>query len=148
MIRNSWNSNIRSSKLVGWNPVQSDSYPPQSSTSAMGGKIDCYFDCVSPYSYFAFLYLSKNEDLLKTYGVDIEFVHPGSLASCRILWLLNTYVLHRFHPIFLGGVNVGSGNKPPWTLPAKAKYSTFDSARAKRYFGAPEISTPSFFPIL
>lgn len=40
------------------------------------------------------------------------------------------------------------GNKPPWTLPAKAKYSKFDSARAKKYFGKPNIQTPSFFPIL
>ncbi|CAO2657199.1 Nn.00g033250.m01.CDS01 [Neocucurbitaria sp. VM-36] len=51
-------------------------------------------------------------------------------------------------PVFLGGINVGSGNKPPWTLPAKAAYSKYDSARAKRYFGVPNIQTPSFFPIL
>ena len=40
------------------------------------------------------------------------------------------------------------GNKPPWTLPAKGKYSTYDNARAKKYFGVPNIKTPSFFPIL
>lgn len=40
------------------------------------------------------------------------------------------------------------GNKPPWTLPAKALYSTPDAARAKRYFGIPDMQTPSFFPIL
>lgn len=74
----------------------------------------------------------------------------------------------RFHPIFLGGVNVGSGkfedsssaefqtkllmlypgNKPPWTLPAKGAYSKFDSERACKYFGVPQIKTPDFFPIL
>jgi glutathione S-transferase kappa 1 len=41
-----------------------------------------------------------------------------------------------------------AGNKPPWTLEAKAHYSKHDSARAKRYFGVPDIQTPSFFPIL
>jgi glutathione S-transferase kappa 1 len=40
------------------------------------------------------------------------------------------------------------GNKPPWTLQAKAAYSKPDAARAKRYFGIPEMQTPSFFPIL
>lgn len=75
--------------------------------------------------------------------------------------------MHRFHPVFLGGINVGSGtftpvisyrtkpiahnlkgNKPPWTLPAKAAYSKFDSERACKYFGVPQIKTPDFFPIL
>ncbi|KAJ4362206.1 hypothetical protein N0V95_001450 [Ascochyta clinopodiicola] len=40
------------------------------------------------------------------------------------------------------------GNKPPWTLPAKAAYSSYDSSRAKRYFGAEDVKTPDFFPIL
>lgn len=73
----------------------------------------------------------------------------------------------RLHPIFLGGVNVASGmdqyfnpdicfitnesvsgNKPPWTLPAKAAYGKFDMQRACNYFGTPENKTPDFFPIL
>jgi 2-hydroxychromene-2-carboxylate isomerase len=54
----------------------------------------------------------------------------------------------RFHPVFLGGINVKSGNKPPWSLPAKARYGEFDYDRAKKYFGATDIQTPSFFPIL
>ncbi|KAJ4409648.1 hypothetical protein N0V91_002569 [Didymella pomorum] len=41
-----------------------------------------------------------------------------------------------------------TGNKPPWTLPAKADYSSYDSARAKRYFGAKDVKTPEFFPIM
>jgi glutathione S-transferase kappa 1 len=41
-----------------------------------------------------------------------------------------------------------AGNKPPWTLPAKGAYSKYDSARAKQYFGVPNIRTPDFFPIL
>lgn len=51
-------------------------------------------------------------------------------------------------PIFLGGVNVGSGNKPPWTLPAKADYGAFDTARAKKYHGMEAIEVPDFFPPL
>ncbi|KAF2000290.1 glutathione S-transferase kappa 1 [Amniculicola lignicola CBS 123094] len=91
----------------------------------MSGQITCYLDCVSPYSYFALVYLEKHREVLKSHGVSIDIV-----------------------PVFLGGINVGSGNKPPWTLPAKASYSTYDSARAKAYFGLPNIKTPSFFPIL
>ncbi|KAF2709545.1 glutathione S-transferase kappa 1, partial [Pleomassaria siparia CBS 279.74] len=80
---------------------------------------------VSPYSYFALLYLEKNSHSLESHNVQVDIV-----------------------PVFLGGINVGSGNKPPWTLPAKAKYSPFDSARAKKFFNAPNVKTPSFFPIL
>ncbi|KAH7402755.1 glutathione S-transferase kappa 1 [Pyrenochaeta sp. MPI-SDFR-AT-0127] len=91
----------------------------------MSGRITCYLDCVSPYSYFALLKLEKHREVLRSHNVDIDIV-----------------------PVFLGGINVGSGNKPPWTLPAKAAYSKYDSARAKNYFGVPNIQTPSFFPIL
>ncbi|KAK5719929.1 hypothetical protein LTR15_007202 [Elasticomyces elasticus] len=87
-------------------------------------KIECFIDCVSPYSYYAFVFLKKNRDLLEKHGVEVEFV-----------------------PVFLGGINVGSGNKPPGELPAKAKYSKFDSKRAQKYFGL-SFETPSFFPIL
>lgn len=45
-------------------------------------------------------------------------------------------------------LSVSQGNKPPWTLSVKAAYSTPDAARAKRYFGIPNMQTPSFFPIL
>ncbi|KAF1984293.1 putative DSBA family oxidoreductase [Aulographum hederae CBS 113979] len=90
----------------------------------MGKRIDCYLDCVSPYSYYAFLYLQQNKAALLSHGVEIEYI-----------------------PVFLGGINVGSGNQPPWKLPAKAAYSPFDNKRAQKYFGV-EISTPDFFPIL
>ncbi|KAF2837939.1 glutathione S-transferase kappa 1 [Patellaria atrata CBS 101060] len=91
----------------------------------MGRKIEAYLDCVSPYSYFAFLHLQRHEEVLRSHNVEIEYI-----------------------PVFLGGINVGSGNKPPWTLPAKGKYSSYDTARAKKYFGVPNLRTPSFFPIL
>lgn len=40
------------------------------------------------------------------------------------------------------------GNQPPWALPNKAKYSPYDSKRAKAYFGCPKMEVPDFFPIL
>jgi len=91
----------------------------------MGGKIDCYLDCTSLYGYLAFKHLLSLRAILQSHNVVVEF-----------------------HPVFLGGINVGSGNKPPWSLPAKASYYKFDGARAKKYFGATEIQTPDFFPIL
>jgi len=91
----------------------------------MGGKIDCYLDCTSFYGFLAFKYLLRNREILKSYDVEIEF-----------------------HPVFLGGINSLSGNKPPWMLPAKAAYGSFDGDRAKKYFGAQDIRTPEFFPIL
>jgi 2-hydroxychromene-2-carboxylate isomerase len=33
-------------------------------------------------------------------------------------------------------------------LPAKAKYGKYESDRAKKYFGVPDVKVPSFFPIL
>ncbi|KAL5119512.1 hypothetical protein ACEQ8H_002577 [Pleosporales sp. CAS-2024a] len=91
----------------------------------MSGKITSYLDCVSPYSYFALVRLEENRQLLKQHNVEIDIV-----------------------PVFLGGINVGSGNKPPWTLPAKAVYGRYDSERSKHYFGLPNVKTPEFFPIL
>jgi len=91
----------------------------------MGGKIDCYIDCTSPYAFMAFKHLLVNRRVLESYNITVEF-----------------------HPVFLGGINVGSGNKPPWSLPAKANYGKFDINRAKKYFQLPDIQTPDFFPIL
>ncbi|KAF2208166.1 hypothetical protein CERZMDRAFT_49830 [Cercospora zeae-maydis SCOH1-5] len=93
-----------------------------------GGRIDVYLDCNSPYSYFTHMHLRRIRPQLAKHHITISM-----------------------HPIFLGGINVGSGNKPPWTLPAKAAMSTFDNGRAKKYFKVPEperMSPPSFFPIM
>ncbi|CAG8380610.1 unnamed protein product [Penicillium salamii] len=128
----------------------------------MPGKIDAYVDCgkslpqgpcpdtpvwsdpltppVSPYSYYATTYLRKNRQALESHGVEVEYVHLWP-RSCTT------------------GTNCKSGSilfslaastwaQPPWTLPAKADYSKFDSERACRYFGVPPIKTPEFFPIL
>lgn len=42
----------------------------------------------------------------------------------------------------------GSGNKPPWMVPAKATYGEFDMLYAELYFGLPGIKRPTVFPIL
>ena len=79
---------------------------------------------MSPYSYYAFTFLNKHRATLNSHGVSIEFV-----------------------PIFLGGVNVATGNQPPWKLPAKAAYLSIDVGNAKRYFGLPALKRPTVFPI-
>ncbi|KAF2276004.1 thioredoxin-like protein [Westerdykella ornata] len=91
----------------------------------MAGKITAYLDCVSLYSWFALLQLEKNREKLASHNVELDIV-----------------------PVFLGGINVGSGNKPPWTLPAKGKYGKYDVKRAMKYFGTPNMKTPKNFPIL
>ncbi|KAH0606767.1 uncharacterized protein H6S33_003601 [Morchella sextelata] len=90
----------------------------------MSPKITCYLDCVSPYSYFAFTHLLKHQATLTAHNIELDFI-----------------------PIFLGGINAGSGNQPPWMVPAKAAYSNVDLQHAKRYFGLPNlIKRPSVFP--
>ncbi|PGG99444.1 hypothetical protein AJ79_08518 [Helicocarpus griseus UAMH5409] len=91
----------------------------------MGAKIEAYFDCPSPYSFFAFQYLLENRELLASHGVDVDIF-----------------------PVFLGGINAGSGNTPPWTNPAKAKYGQYDRQRAAKYFGVKDMTPPPFFPPL
>ncbi|KAK4040914.1 glutathione S-transferase kappa 1 [Parachaetomium inaequale] len=86
----------------------------------MGGKIDCYVDIASLYSYLVFLELQKNSALLASHNVEVEF-----------------------HPVLLGAINAGSGNRPPWTLPAKASYGTHDARRSvARHNPPPPISVP------
>jgi len=91
----------------------------------MGGHIDAHLDVSSVYSYITIEYLLKHREILLSHDVTINFI-----------------------PIFLGGINVGSGNKPPWSLPAKSAYGKFDVARSKRYHGLERISPPDFFPPL
>ncbi|KAF2172629.1 hypothetical protein M409DRAFT_62390 [Zasmidium cellare ATCC 36951] len=88
-------------------------------------KIRIYLDCNSPWSYFAYTKLRRDRPLLSQHGVDVEI-----------------------NPIFLGGINVGSGNKPPWTLPAKARLGGFDLPRAIKYFQVDPLTSPPFFPIM
>ncbi|KAK3322493.1 thioredoxin-like protein [Apodospora peruviana] len=85
----------------------------------MGGRIDCYLDIISFYSYLTYLDLIKNRAVLDSHGVQVEF-----------------------HPVFLGGINAGSGNKPPWTLPAKAHYGQYDFKRSVARFPGLVVQPP------
>ncbi|KAM0334311.1 hypothetical protein ACHAQA_001334 [Verticillium albo-atrum] len=85
----------------------------------MGGKIDAYIDIASLYSYLAFEELIRNKDLLASHGVEIDL-----------------------HPVLIGAINVGSGNKPPWTLPAKAVHGSYDARRSALRQNLPKISPP------
>ncbi|KAK3985535.1 glutathione S-transferase kappa 1 [Cladorrhinum sp. PSN332] len=86
---------------------------------AGGGKIDCYFDVASLYSYLVVLDLLRNRSLLDAHNVRVEF-----------------------HPVLLGAINAGSGNRPPWTLPAKATYGIFDANRSVARFPGLQIKFP------
>ncbi|KAM5358438.1 hypothetical protein ACJZ2D_015283 [Fusarium nematophilum] len=86
----------------------------------MGGRIDYYVDIASFYSYVGFVDLRQNMDKLAAHGVVVEF-----------------------HPVFLGGINNLSGNKPPWLLPAKAVYVNADSHRAASRVSVPYEGPPA-----
>jgi glutathione S-transferase kappa 1 len=50
----------------------------------MEGKIELFFDCVSPYSWFAFDYLLRNREALKSHDVAIEYgTNQFLLFGCR-----------------------------------------------------------------
>ncbi|KAG8161754.1 hypothetical protein KVR01_008741 [Diaporthe batatas] len=85
----------------------------------MGGKIDCYIDIASFYSYIGFVYLVENLKTLESHGVQVEF-----------------------HPILLGGIMANSGNNPPWFNKAKAKYGFYEGRRASAGAGIPETQFP------
>ena len=94
------------------------------------------------YGYFAFKHLLKTRETLRFHGVEVEYAtHANKYPHFSI-------TRFRFHPVFLGGINNLSGNKPPWALPAKAAYQVFEGDRAKKYFNAMYIRTPDFFPTL
>jgi glutathione S-transferase kappa 1 len=72
------------------------------------------------YSYIIFLDLLQNQSLLKSHSITVEF-----------------------HPILLGAINAGSGNKPPWALPAKAAYGLFEGQRVLGRFPHVPIQFPA-----
>ncbi|KAI1122951.1 thioredoxin-like protein [Nemania abortiva] len=85
----------------------------------MGGKIECYLDIASYYSYIAFVQLQQNKELLKQNEIEVEL-----------------------HPVLIGGINAGSGNRPPWLVPAKAKHSKYDTRRAAAALGLKDVTPP------
>lgn len=91
----------------------------------MPGEILAHLDCASPYSYFAFVHLRKIRPILDSYKINVEFI-----------------------PVFLGGINHATGNKPPTTLPAKGKHSAYDMRRSIVQFGTVKLTAPPFFPMV
>ncbi|KAB5558057.1 hypothetical protein GE09DRAFT_99126 [Coniochaeta sp. 2T2.1] len=86
----------------------------------MGGKIEAYVDLASLYSFIAFVELQRVRDTLKSHDVEVDF-----------------------HPVFLGAINHGSSNKPPWTVPAKAAYGwKYDGTRSLARAGLSGLSPP------
>ncbi|KAI0096336.1 thioredoxin-like protein [Nemania sp. FL0031] len=85
----------------------------------MGGKIECYLDIASYYSYITFVQLQQTKELLKQNEVEVDI-----------------------HPVLIGGINAGSGNRPPWLVPAKAKHSKYDSKRAAGALGLKNVTVP------
>ncbi|KAI1143873.1 thioredoxin-like protein [Hypoxylon sp. FL0543] len=85
----------------------------------MGGRIDMYIDLASLYSYIALVQVLRTQDVLKQHSIEVEI-----------------------HPVLLGAINAGSGNKPPWVLPAKRAYGAHDSRRSLRAAGLENVSPP------
>ncbi|CAJ2510188.1 Uu.00g060880.m01.CDS01 [Anthostomella pinea] len=85
----------------------------------MGGRIECYLDIASYYSYVTFIQILKSQELLKQHSVEVEI-----------------------HPVLIGAINAGSGNKPPWTVKAKAAHSKYDTARSAKAVGLKDASPP------
>ncbi|KAI1824932.1 thioredoxin-like protein [Xylaria intraflava] len=86
----------------------------------MGGKIECYIDIASYYSYLAFVHLEQNHELLRQSGVTVDI-----------------------HPFLIGAISVGSGNRPPWVVKAKARYlKHYDTKRASGALGVKNLSAP------
>lgn len=90
----------------------------------MPGSITLCVDSTSPFSYFAVVELLRVQSRLKGHGVTTEIV-----------------------PVFLGGIMQATGNRPPATLPARAKYLKFDLTRAAQYYQTERLTPPPFFPM-
>lgn len=91
----------------------------------MPGQVLAHLDCASPYSYFALIHLRRYRAILASHNIKIDII-----------------------PVFLGGINHATGNKPPSTLPAKARYGPYDLARACEHFGTCWLTAPPFFPMV
>ncbi|KAK5627817.1 hypothetical protein RRF57_003532 [Xylaria bambusicola] len=88
-------------------------------TVIMGGRVECYLDIASYYCYIFFIQLQQNKELLKQNEIEIII-----------------------HPYILGAINVGSNNRPPWTVPAKAEYGKYTAARTAANVGLENLTVP------
>lgn len=69
--------------------------------------------------------------------------------SARV-WSVEQMIM-KLYPVTESGILISTcnaGNKPPWSLPAKAAYGQFDRVRAGKYFGVEDFKIPPFFPPL
>ena len=84
----------------------------------MPRRLEFFFDYVSPFSYLA---NSQVAALATRTGAELVY-----------------------RPFFLGGVMQATGNQPPATLPARAKYMPRDIARWVRRYGVPFAFNSNF----
>ena len=84
----------------------------------MSRQLEFFFDYVSPFSYLA---NSQLPALARRTGAELVY-----------------------RPFFLGGVMQATGNQPPATLPARAKYMPADISRWLRRYGLPFRFNPNF----
>jgi 2-hydroxychromene-2-carboxylate isomerase len=88
-------------------------------------KLECFFDCSSPWTYFAFESLLRMQDEI---GVTIQW-----------------------RPFLVGGVfnavNPSVYNSRDAPVPAKADYSKKDQQDWARYLGLPVLYRPTVFPV-
>jgi 2-hydroxychromene-2-carboxylate isomerase len=88
-------------------------------------ELECFFDCSSPWTYFAFKSLLRMQDEI---GVTIQW-----------------------RPFLVGGVfnavNPSVYNSRDAPVPAKADYSKKDQQDWARYLGLPVLYRPTVFPV-
>jgi 2-hydroxychromene-2-carboxylate isomerase len=88
-------------------------------------ELECFFDCSSPWTYFAFESLLRMQDKI---GVTIQW-----------------------RPFLVGGVfntvNPSVYNSRDAPVPAKAAYSKKDQQDWARYLGLPVLYRPTVFPV-
>ncbi|OAA55066.1 DSBA-like thioredoxin domain-containing protein [Niveomyces insectorum RCEF 264] len=88
----------------------------------MGGRIDVYLDIASLYSYLCFIYLRRDTPIYAAHGVEVVY-----------------------HPVLLGAINQATGNRPPSSLPAKARHGVYDVRRSCARAGVPATRMPPDF---
>lgn len=79
-----------------------------------------------------------------------EFLYDIVSPTAYLAWYDAPRVAERigakiiYTPMFLGGVMQGSGNRPPGTVAAKARYLAIDVPRCAKHIGIPFHSNPAF----
>ncbi|OJJ72569.1 hypothetical protein ASPBRDRAFT_42288 [Aspergillus brasiliensis CBS 101740] len=86
-------------------------------------ELTLYVDCVSPYSYFAYLNLCRYREILHRHRIKTQVV-----------------------PFFLGGARDGNGSPYQEPPPVKAAWSAKDLAYTGRILGV-KVKRPDVFPI-